>query len=180
MTIQREMTLAFCTTTILALAACTPMQGGAQGPANGMGGAEMAAGTSTGAQPKEIPLPPPPTEQACRDGATKATPVVASSATDAKQQFGQFFDAHHETFRCCFDAIDAPKQQRSGAKVTLLVKVDGTGKLKSSEIVQAESGAISSETSTCMADIAKTLSYPKPMTGLTVAYKRIFDFKGRR
>lgn len=194
MTPQSKTKMTFWATMTLALVACTPPRG-AQGPVNGtdaqtgagsttgtqavaaQNGAGPAAGT-TAAPPKEAPLPPPPTEQQCRDNVAKVSAPDVSKAADAKQQYSDFFDAYHETFRCCYDAIDAPKKPGQGAKVALLVKVDGTGKLMSSEIPKNDT--ISSEVNKCILDIANKLVYPKPIGEKGVGYQRTFDFKARR
>ncbi len=184
----------FWATMTLALVACTPPQG-AQGPANASGAqtgdetatgtqsvtAQNGAATASGTQatpPKEAPLPPPPTEQQCRDNAAKVSAPDVSKAADAKRQYTEFFDAYHETLRCCYDALDAPKKPGQGAKVALLVKVDGTGKLMSSEIPKTD--AISPEAQKCILDIANKLVYPKPIGEKGVGYERTFDFKPRR
>lgn len=129
--------------------------------------------------PKENATPPPPTEQECRDRAAKITPP-ASTATEVVQQFKEFFNAYHESFRCCFDALHAPSNPGKSAKVTMLVDVDGDGHLKKAEIIAAESDPVSAQTQKCMVDIAVGLSYPKPASSKAVGYKRIFDFKARR
>jgi hypothetical protein len=130
-------------------------------------------------QPKES-APPPPKEEERRARAEKPALTSGAPAGDTKQQLDQLFDAQHEAFRCCFDAIEAPKKPLSGGKVTLLVKVDGAGKLKGSGIVAAESDAVSPQMKKCINDVASALAYPKPASSLSVGYKRSFDFKPRR
>ena len=164
-----------------ALVACMPPQSGPQGPESEAGAQAGAKAPAVAAAPppKESAAPPVPTEQECRTRAAKASPA-GTTGSDTKQQLDQLFDAHHETFRCCFDAIDASKKPLTGAKVTLLFKIDSAGKLKSSEIVAAESDAVSAEGNKCMTYIAGTLAYPKPTTNASFGYKRTFDFKSRR
>ncbi|MBK9263206.1 MAG: hypothetical protein IPM54_25805 [Polyangiaceae bacterium] len=130
--------------------------------------------------PPQVNLPPPPTEQECRDRAARAAPIDTSGETDVKQQFNKVFGAHHETFRCCFDALEAPSKPLTNAKVTLAVIVDASGKLTSAEVILAESDPVSMGTIKCIKDIAGMIAYPAPVSGAPAGYKRVFDFKARR
>lgn len=178
----------------VAVAACTPPEPGPQTPGS-EGSPQTEPGPSTqpasppaatasaapaaAPTPKESAVPPIPTEQECRDRAAKITPP-ASTATEVVQQFKEFFNAYHESFRCCFDALHAPSNPGKGAKVTMLADVDGDGNLKKAEIIAAESDPVSPQTQKCIVDIAVGLRYPKPVSSKAVGYKRIFDFKARR
>jgi hypothetical protein len=99
---------------------------------------------------------------------------------DAQAQLDERFQAYHETFRCCFDALYAPKAPRKSAHVALLVKLDYAGKLTSAEIVAPETDIASPEVRACVLDITGALSYPAPANDMDVAYKRVFEFKARR
>jgi hypothetical protein len=146
------------------------------------GGSQPIVYATTGSAPYVPPqsvLPPPPTEQECRTQASRTVPYDASDATDVKGQFRKFFDAHHDIFRCCFDALDAPSRPYVDVKVSLVVRVEPDGKLNAVEFAPG-SGSIFPATSKCITDIATMLSYPVPMGGKPVAYNRVFDFKARR
>ncbi len=134
---------------------------------------------STPYAPPPVVAPPPPSEQECRAQASRPVLVDASGATDARGQFSKFFDAHHENFRCCFDALEAPSRPYVDVKVSLVVRVEPDGKLTSVEFAPG-TGAISPATSKCITDIAGMLTYPAPIGGKPVGYNRIFDFKAHR
>lgn len=134
---------------------------------------------STPYVPPPIVAPPPPSEQQCRAQASRPVPVDLSGATDARGQFSKFFDAHHEIFRCCFDALEAPSRPFVDVKVSLVVRIEFDGKLTSAEFAPGSS-TIFPTTSKCITDIAGMLSYPAPIGGKPVGYNRVFDFKAHR
>jgi hypothetical protein len=182
MTIQVKAISAFWAAAVMssAVVACMPPAEPQAPLGEGAPGAQAGAGAAATPPKKESAALPAPTDEQCRARASTPAPANATGAGDTKQQFDQLFNAHHETFRCCFDAVEAPRKPLVGGKVTMLVKVDGTGKLKSSEIVSGESDAVSPQTNKCMIDIAGMLAYPKPATSMSFGYKRTFDFKPRR
>lgn len=172
---------------------CGSAQDGPEEP-NGQNVASPAnaVGTWGGVQPQVYPTaastpyvpppvapPPPPTEQECRARGARTVPYDVSGTADVKAQFGKFFDAHHDTFRCCIDALEAPSRPYVNLKVSLVVRVDAAGKLTGMEFAPG-TDSISPATSKCLGDIAGMLSYPAPIGGNPVAYNRIFDFKARR
>lgn len=134
---------------------------------------------STPYVPPPVTAPPPPSEQECRARASRPAVYDVNGVTDVKVQFGRFFDACHDTFRCCFDALEAPSRSMVNAKVSLVVRVEADGKFKSAEFAQA-SDPLSPATSRCIMDVAAMLSYPAPIGGKPIAYNRIFDFKAHR
>lgn len=146
-------------------------------------GAPQPTVYQTAASPPYVPppivAPPPPSEQECRAHASRPVAYDASGATDARGQFSKFFDAHHETFRCCFDALEAPSRPYVDVKVSLIVRVEFDGKLTSAEFAPGSS-AILPATSKCITDIAGMLSYPAPIGGKPMGYNRVFDFKAHR
>lgn len=121
-----------------------------------------------------------PTVAECKTLAQKAaTSVPAAAGNDVEKQFSDTFQAYHETFRCCFDALYAPQAPRMNGQVALDFKVDHTGKLVSADVITTESNISMPEMHTCMLDIAKTLTYPRPANEMAVDYKRVFQFKAR-
>jgi hypothetical protein len=151
-------------------------------PANAVGtwgGVQPTAyptAASTQYVPPAVAAPLPPTEQECRAQAGRTVPYDVGGTTDVKGQFGRFFDAHHDTFRCCYDALEAPSRRSVNAKVSLVVRVDPAGKLTGVEFGPG-SESISPQTSKCITDVAGMLSYPAPVSGKPVAFNRVFDFK---
>jgi hypothetical protein len=135
---------------------------------------------STPYVPPPVAPPPPPSEEQCRANASRvAVGYDTSGVTDVKAQFGRFFDAHHDTFRCCVDALEAPTRPNVNLKVSLVVRVDPAGKLTGVEFAQG-TDTLYPATSKCLTDIAGMIRYPAPIGGNPVAYNRVFDFKARR
>ncbi len=166
-------------------AGCMPSQEGAAAPGGGAslevkaGAAGGASGGAAQEQKKESAAPPVPSEEQCRAPASKPVSVPAS-AGEPKAQYDAFFDAHHETFRCCFDAVYAPQKPLKDGTVALIVRVDKTGKLTGSEVVAGETNATDPKLNTCMLDVAKMMAFPAPANKKPLGYKRVFNFKARR
>ena len=181
---QREamMSVAAAAIAMSAMVACGPAVE-AQVPQGGAGDMSASAGAASGSSAQQLSAaPPPPTEAECRVRAS--TPLPAPSGgeaeSDVKQQYDAFFLAQHETFRCCFDALYAPKMPHTDGQVVLFVKLEASGKLASSEIITGETTAEGPEMNACVLDVAKALAYPKPASSAMVGYKRTFQFKARR
>lgn len=134
---------------------------------------------STPFTPPPVPPPPPPSEQECRARAQRPVAYDVTGTTDLQSQFGRFFDAHHETFRCCFDALEAPNRVNFSAKVSLIVRVEADGKFAGAEFGPG-SAPLMPPTSKCITDVASMLNYPAPIGGKPAGYNRVFDFKARR
>jgi hypothetical protein len=152
-------------------------------PAAQPGGAAVPGAVASGQGPTTsappAPAEKPKTAAECKAGAL-TTPKPTVSATEVQQQMRDFFQAYHESFRCCFDSLHASKNPGASGKVTLVATIDKEGALKETEILAAETTVASPEVHACMIDIAKALSYPKPASGKSIAYTRIFDFKARK
>lgn len=128
---------------------CAPMPG-AQGPVavapqpaeNPGGGAGVAAPPSAAAAPQaaSVAAEVPTTEAECGALAGKPTGEISSSS-DPQKQLHRVFQDNHENFRCCVDALFAPKAGRADASVALVVTLDSAGKLTSSDVVQSETSA---------------------------------------
>ena len=157
----------------------------ASNPANATGawaGVQPTAyptAASTPYVPPYVPPPPPPSEQECRAKAAQPVPYDVNGVTDVRMQFSKFFDARHETFRCCFDALEAPSRPMVNVRVALTVRIAPDGKLTGVEFAP-ESEPLSPAAGKCMTDIAGMLSYPAPIGGQPIAYTRKFDFKAHR
>ena len=128
-----------------------------------------------------VPIPPPPKVADCKTMAENAAKSVpTTSGTDVQKQFDDTFQVYQEPFRCCFDALYAPQAPRMNGQVALDVKVNHEGKLIGAEVLSTESNITMPEMHTCMIDIAKTMTYPKPANDSAIDYKRVFQFKARR
>lgn len=129
--------------------------------------------------PPPVTAPPPPSEQECRARASRTVPYDVSGASDVQTQFTRFFEPHHDTFRCCVDALEAPSRPYVNLKVAMTFEVAADGKLTAVKFAQG-SDNLYPATSKCLTDIAGMLSYPAPIGGQAVSYTRKFDFKARR
>lgn len=157
----------------LVLAACAPVS---QTPAVNADGQAAIQAKTTATPPK-----PPPLVAECKTMAQKAaTGAPATPGTDVQKQFDATFQLYQEPFRCCFDALYAPQAPRMNGQVALDVKVSHEGKLMGAEVLPTESNITMPEMHTCMVDIAKMMTYPKPVNDSAVDYKRVFQFKARR
>lgn len=155
------------------LMGCPPQA--AQTPAEG----QAAAQAKTANAP--APQTPPPTVAECKTMAQKAaTSVPTTAGNDVQKQFDDTFQMYQEPFRCCFDALYAPQAPRMNGQVALDVKINHEGKLIGAEVLATESNITMPEMHTCMIDIAKTMTYPKPANDSAIDYKRVFQFKARR
>lgn len=182
---HRQMGMALVISLIAASAlGCATMQG-----AQGLGGDPAIAAPQPAASPGEAPEPPsaapqtaspaPKTSAECVALAAKPAAGQVSSASDPQKQLDEVFLAHHETFRCCVDALSAPKAG-TDANMALVVTLDSAGKLTSSDILLSETSVQAPEVQACVTDVAKALAYPKPGNDMDVRYKRVFHFKARR
>jgi hypothetical protein len=156
----------------LALAACAPVVAAPPAPA------AAPPALAAAAPPTPRAPDPPRTLAECRAAATSGGEVAP--AADLEAQLGALFDARHEMFRCCFDALYAPRAPRTGGTVALLVKLDKKGGFIKAEVVTAESTVQSPEVNACLVDMARELRYPAPPGDRAVGYERIFDFEARR
>lgn len=168
---------------------CAPMQGplapeggaAAQPAASPGGAAGEPAAAAQAVSPAAAESPAPRTAAECAALATKPTAAgQAGSASQPQKQLDDVFQAHHETFRCCVDALGAPTAGRVDETVALVVTLDSAGKLTSSDIVLPETSAQAPDVQACVIDVAKALAYPKPGNDMDVRYKRVFHFKARR
>src|SRR5689334_15528017 len=107
---QMEATLSIAAAAVAmsAMVACGPAA-----PAKAPTGEAFAGAASGPSAQKLSAAPPPPTEAECRERASQPLPAPPEAASDVKLQYDAFFLAQHETFRCCFDALYAPKMPRT-------------------------------------------------------------------
>jgi hypothetical protein len=157
----------------------TPATTTASSPATAAPPAATTAAPPASASAAAPKPPEPKTAAECKALIAK-TPAPVITATDTQVQMREHFQAYHETFRCCFDALFAPQNPGVSGKVALAVDIDASGSFASAEILTAETTVQSTETQACIIEIAKALTYPKPASGKDIRYKRNFDFKARR
>jgi hypothetical protein len=152
-----------------------PLQSGSQpAPAATPTPAPSPTPTSTPAS-----APAPKTAAECKAAALKVVPPPSNQA-DTQLQMRAFFDAYHEAFRCCFDALWVAQNRGASGTIGLLTSIDASGAFSAAEIEAASTSVQSAEVQTCMIDISKSLTYPKPLSGKDIQYKRVFNFSPRR
>jgi hypothetical protein len=176
---------------MMAAGCSASVQAEAQAPQAGTGAEAQASGAEPGtaggaqspsaAKPKDTTPELPKSAAECVARASKPAASPAFGApSEPHKQLDDLFQAQHESFRCCYDALYAPKAPRASGQVALLVKVDKAGKLISSEVLASESSVQAPDVHACVVDVSKALVYPKATNDMAVGYKRTFDFKARR
>jgi hypothetical protein len=86
--------------------------------------------------------------------------------------------SRRKAFRCCFD-IWAKTHPSQPVKVNFAFELSPDGKLKSATIKKEDSAPMASEIEPCMADVAKTITFPKSPSGRDTRFTYPFDFKPR-
>lgn len=158
------------------LGACAPQMAQTPAPTGDAQAAAQAKSASAAAAKT-----PPPTVAECKTMAEKAgKSVTAVAGTDPQKQFDDAFQPYQDSYRCCFDALYAPQAPRMNGQVALSIRVNHEGKLIGAEVLATESNITMPEMHTCMIDIAKMMTYPKPAGDSAIEYKRVFQFKARR
>jgi hypothetical protein len=100
-----------------------------------------------------------------------------AGATDRLEPLTELIKGKREGFRCCFDvwAKDHPGAQGS---VRMVLKLKPDGSLISVDF--ADTAGRVAEVEPCIAELAKTLSYPRSPSGKESTFRYPFDFKARR
>jgi hypothetical protein len=171
------MSLAAAGMAILAITACGPSVD-AQTPK--VDGTELNGTSQEPSNPLESAAPPPVSETECHIRASQSVPQPTEPTASVQEQFDAFFLKEHETFRCCFDALYAPKMPHTNGELTLYVMVSPVGKLVHDEIIASETTPQGGEVDACILKVSRALAYPVPVTNGTVGYKRTFHFMARR
>jgi hypothetical protein len=185
------------TLTAAAFAACT---GGSPPPQQPSG---EAASTAAPGSPASADTPPsgeaPATgggtaPQSVADCKAKLSEVTneppsgvvtnnAMTAADAgsSDRFEPLLDlvkSKREAFRCCFD-LYAKKNPGAHGRVQMVFQLKPDGSLIKAEVDEAASGIHSPDVSSCMIDVARSISYPKSPSGKETKFTYPFDFKAR-
>lgn len=82
------------------------------------------------------------------------------------------------SYRCCFD-IWAKTHAKQPIKILFGFELSPDGTVKSTSIKKEESSAAASELEPCMAEVTKTISFPKSPSGRDTRFTYPFDFKPR-
>lgn len=81
-------------------------------------------------------------------------------------------------FRCCFD-IWAKTHPGQPGKINFAFELSPDGSLKSAAIKKEDSAAMAGEIEPCLAEVAKTITFPKSPSGRDTRFTYPFDFKPR-
>jgi hypothetical protein len=108
-----------------------------------------------------------------------ATTAADAGASDRMRPLIELVRGHRDGFRCCFDlwAKDHPGE---GGKVVLTLALQPDGALKSAEVDASRSDVRAPEVTSCIVDLARSLTYPISPSGKETVYSHEFQFKARR
>jgi hypothetical protein len=155
--------------------------------------AGAAQGESPGAAAPSRPKKAPETLEDCKvilseitntppQGAVvmnNASPGPDGGPSDRLQPILETVTAKRDGFRCCFD-IYARKNPGARGRIALTMKLDPEGKLMEAKIKQDESDVTAPQVESCMAELAKSITWPRSPRGMDTTYTHRFDFKPRR
>jgi hypothetical protein len=99
-----------------------------------------------------------------------------AGASDRMEPLIDLVKSKRDAFRCCFD-LWAKKNPGAHGRVQMIFQLKPDGTLIKAEVDDASSGIHSPEVSTCMADLARSISYPKSPSGKETKFTYPFDFK---
>jgi hypothetical protein len=150
------------------------------------------AGASPGASPSK-PKKAPETVDDCKEmlseitndppqGAVvmnNASPPSDGGPSDRLQPILDTVQSKRDGFRCCFD-LYAKKNPGARGRVAFTMKLDPEGKLMEGKIKQDESDITAPQVESCMAELAKSIAWPRSPRGMDTTYTHRFDFKPRR
>jgi hypothetical protein len=149
--------------------------------------ATTPAGTAEAPKPKMVPKTPADCKQMLSDitneppgnavALNNAQTSADAGATDRLESLTELIKGKRDSFRCCFDvwAKDHPGAAGS-AKMVLKLKPDGA--VMSVDFEDTANRVPDVES--CIADLAKTLSYPRSPSGKETKFRYPFDFKARK
>ncbi len=86
--------------------------------------------------------------------------------------------SRRKAFRCCFD-IWAKTHPGQPGKINFAFELSPDGSLKTAAIKKEESAPMASEIEPCLAEVAKTITFPKSPSGRDTRFTYPFDFKPR-
>jgi hypothetical protein len=108
-----------------------------------------------------------------------ASPGPDGGPSDRLQPILETVNAKRDGFRCCFD-IYARKNPGARGRLALTMKLDPEGKLMEAKIKQDESDITAPQVESCMAELAKSIAWPRSPRGMDTTYTHRFEFKPRR
>lgn len=100
-----------------------------------------------------------------------------AGATDRLEPLTELVRSKRDGFRCCFD-VWAKDHPGSAGTVKMVLKLKADGSVISVNF--DETPARVADVEPCIAELAKSLSYPKSPSGKETTFRYPFDFKARR
>ena len=180
----------------LAFAACSSGSTPAQPPPGPEAAATVTTATVaplplTNAADAPKPKPAPKSTADCKvvlseitntppDGAVALNNAQTSKdagATDRLESLTDLFKGKRDGFRCCFD-VWAKDHPGTNGTVKLVLKLKPDGSVTSVEFDDTANRVPDVEP--CMAELAKSLSYPRSPSGKETKFRYPFDFKAHR
>ena len=143
----------------------------------------------------DAPLAPNPTASAadCRELVTDITNdppaggVVMNNAmtsgdagsSDRLASIIELIKSRREAFRCCFD-LWGRKNPGGEGHFVLKVSIAPDGALRSSEVDASRSDVSAPEVTSCVVELAKSMTWPVSPSSHDTVYSHLFNFKARR
>jgi hypothetical protein len=100
-----------------------------------------------------------------------------AGSTDRLEPLTELIKTKREGFRCCFD-IWAKDHPGAAGTVKMVLKLKPDGALTSVEF--ADTANRVADVEPCVAELAKSLTYPRSPSGKVTTFSYPFDFKARR
>jgi hypothetical protein len=101
-----------------------------------------------------------------------------AGSSDRFQPLLDLVKSKRDAFRCCFD-LYAQKNKGAHGRVVMVFELKADGTLTKADVDQQGSSVNAPEVTSCMIDLAKSISYPKSPSGKETRFTYPFDFKAR-
>jgi len=102
-----------------------------------------------------------------------------AGASDRLESLTGLIKSRRDGFRCCFDLYARAHPGAQGA-VKMVIELKSDGAVKEVSFTDAPSRVSAPEVESCMADLAKSLTYPRSPAGKETKFTYPFDFKAHR
>jgi hypothetical protein len=99
-----------------------------------------------------------------------------AGASDRLELLTAAIKARRDGFRCCFDLYARTHAGAQGS-VKMVVELKSDGSVKEVSFADAQNRVSAPEVESCMADLAKSLTYPRSPSGKETKFTYPFDFK---
>jgi hypothetical protein len=102
-----------------------------------------------------------------------------AGASDRLESLTDLIKSKRDGFRCCFDVYARSHPGAQGA-VKMVVELKSDGAVKEVSVTDTPNRVNAPEVESCMADLAKGLTYPRSPSGKETKFTYPFDFKAHR